>query len=184
MDKNFYALPQQVDSIDTGDLIPSADFAPWSDTLKGSAACGPENGVGMVNAGIVQGGQEDCCDLNNGSQRLRIYAKEWRSGGTYVTTQKGHLRDIEIGGLITRHGSVVDVDIDNYSDQSHRASENIRLNFTTNDGSPVTWRSWRGCKPVILNPEQKYVCKFCLPAWVGFILNTFYQVAKVLRLTK
>lgn len=160
-------------------LVPDPSFAPWSDTLKFSDA---HNGTVILSK--IQGGLEDCMDANNGSSGLIVHADEWHSGGSQVITIKGGCEDFEISGLIATKGKVVDVDIDNYSDQSHAPSRNIRLNLKTNNGSPVVWRSLMGCKPTILNPEQPYRCALYLPFVVGVAWNRFYQLLKLLRIAK
>ena len=46
--------------------------------------------------------------------------------------------------------------MDNASDQSRKATERIKLNFYTRDGSAVKVRCLGPNSPIILNPEQRY----------------------------
>lgn len=174
-DKNFLSYAgQSVGAVDlTGKLVPPADFAPWSDTLKFSNA-----GNAIITGDVIQGGLEDCLDANNNSQGINVHIGRWRSGGKQVCTIKGGVKDIEVGGVIEVHGSNTDVELDQYSDQSHEPVQNVRLNFKTLDGSPIHYKSWMGVRPKILNPEQKYVCDFYLPYWAGKLWNTVYKFLK------
>ena len=175
MDQNFLSFAnEEVGEQSLGSLVPPPGT---SDTLKFSNAWN-----GSVEATVIQGGIEDCMDANNGSRHLKVRADDWRSGGSQVITIKGGCEDIEVSGLITTKGRVVDVDLDNYSDQNHGASKNIRLNLRTDNGSPVTWRSLKGCRPIILNPEQRYKCQLYLPWIIGVIWDRFYQLLKLLHI--
>lgn len=151
-----------------------------SDTLKFSNAWD-----GHIDIDILRGGLEDCCDANNGSHGIVVSAREWWSGGSYVVTTKGGCYNMGFHGCIMRHGTVTDLDFDNYSDQSHRPSGNIEVNMTTPDGSPIHWRSLKGMRPIFLNAnEQKYVCDLFLPYPVGMAWDTFYHGLKIVHICK
>ncbi len=175
-DKNFLSYAAgTVGTLDlSGKLMPPASFVPWADTLKFSAATDAD-----IKADFILGGYEDCMDANNGASRLKVYVKKWYSGGGQVCTLKGGLDDIELGGSIEVHGKNTDIELDNYSDQNHSPCKNVRLNFTTADGSPVHYKTWMGVRPTIMNPEQKYVCDLYLPYLVGIVWNRFYQLLKI-----
>jgi hypothetical protein len=181
-DKNWLSFANQsVGAQDLfGQLGPPPSFAPWSDTLKFSNAWDA-----IITAEVVQGGAEDCLDANNGSKHLNVHINRWRSGGKQVATLKGGLVDIELSGMIEVHGSNTDIELDNYSDQSHERCADIRLNLTTLDGSPVHYKSWMGVRPKLLNgATQKYVCDLYLPYPVGFVWNWFYYLLKLVHLAK
>lgn len=180
-DKNYSSHMGEVGSgegglpKDIGPLEPPADYAPWQDTLKFSDAHN-----GDLYSAVIQGGLEDCCDMNNGSSNLRLHCPDLRSGGSQVFTIKGGCSDIWVSGIITVPGKVTDVDIDNYSDQSHAASKNISLNLTRADGKPVRYRSLKGCKVHICNPNDPYTCSLYLPYWLGMAWDTLYHGLKKL----
>ncbi len=147
------------------------------DTLKFS---GVER-LKVTVVGRVIGGTEDCCDFNNGCDTVEVIALGgFASGGQYVATIKGRCRNITLRGQVLTHGAVVDFDIDNYSDQSHRRSEGITLDCYSVSSS-VTWRSWRSTRPTF-PPLTEAECLFCLPSWVGFVVNSSYQIAKKLKI--
>jgi hypothetical protein len=137
---------------------------------------------GHIQAEEIVGGKEDCVDINNGSSDLHIVADSWKSGGLYVATIKGQSSRIALNGWVDVHGSVVDLDVDNYSDQKHAPSQDIYCGWRTRDGSPIRWRSWMGCRPrfAVGQPTE---CLFCLPAPLGFVVNRGYQLLKLLKLT-
>lgn len=150
-----------------------------SDKLKSS-----NSHNGSIFADEVVGGKEDCADVNNESSNLFFSSKSWNSGGLYIFTVKGGSSNISYAGFIDIHGKIVDLDIDNYSDQKHRPSKNIDCTqLRTRDGSPIRWRSWMGCRPTFA-PDQANECVFCLPAPVGFVVNRGYQLLKILKLAK
>jgi len=167
-DKNFLSYGSTtVGTADLGQLVPPATFAPWQDTLKFSNAHDAH-----LTAQLIQGGGEDCVDANNGSTNLTVHSDSWSSGGLYICTLKGGCDGITLSGVIVKHGQQVDVDLDDYSDQSALPCKNIYLNFTTSDGSPVTWWSLKGCRPVFLNPSQPYRCILYLTSAEGAFFDT------------
>lgn len=151
-----------------------------SDTLKFSAAFD-----GRFDIDQLVGGLEDCCDANNGTHGIVVNAREWWSGGRNVITCKGGCYDMEYRSCIKKHGTVTDLDFDNYSDQSHSPSSNIRVNMTTDDGSPIHWRSLKGMKPIFLNADtQKYVCDLYLNYPIGMTWDTIYHGLKIAHICK
>lgn len=109
-----------------------------------------------VDGIAINGGTEDCLDLNNECSGIKVHFDRWLSGGTYVVTCKGGCTDVELSGRIDKHGSVTDIDLDNASDQSTKPTRNIRLAFTTDDGSAVKVRCLGPNSPIILNQSQRY----------------------------
>jgi hypothetical protein len=179
-DKNFLSYAGvQVGRVFYDDLIPPTNFPSWSDTLKFSNAFD-----GEFTAARIYGGDEDCVDFNNASRNLKVHADVWKSGGANVITIKGGCDGITVSGTIIKHGSVIDVDLDNYSDQNHSASKNIILDLATEDGSSITWRSLKGTHPKIVNPEQAYDCTMFLHWPIGQIWDRFYQLLKFVRICK
>lgn len=132
-----------------GDLIPLRGM---SDTLKVSGSAD-----GEIHAGLVRGGREDCFDANNRAARIKVYADLWQPRGKYIATVKGGSEDIELHGLVDGHGSEVDIDLGNYSEQSDERTRRVVLNLRTKDGSPITYRVLNAEPPILLNAhEQRY----------------------------
>lgn len=160
-----------------GDLTPTSSII--SDKLKFS-----NSSNGNLVATSITGGKEDCVDFNNGSSNLYVFAGAWRSGGQYVATIKGACSGIRLGGFIEKHGSVVDIDIDNYSDQKHGRSRVVDLTMLrTIDGSAIRWRSWMGVRPIFAT-DQANECMLCLPYFIGVLQNRGYQLLKILKIAK
>jgi hypothetical protein len=163
-DKNFLSFSGPVGLQYTGDLTPPDDS--YSDTLKFSAAH-----EGDVYAGIVIGGREDCVDINNLSRDLFIHSERWEPRGKYLATIKGGSRDIHLGGKVRGHGSEVDIDLGNHSDQSQRTTGRVTLDLRTEDGSPLTVRVINAITPIFVNShEQRYVVVAKVP---GFFRRAF-----------
>jgi hypothetical protein len=162
-DKNLVSIADEV-VIDRHfiDLIPPDDS--YADTLKFSNAT-----TGVITARRIVGGREDCVDINNGSARLHISAEAWEPRGKYLATIKGGSRDITLAGTVTSHGSEVDVDLGNRSDQSREIVRGIRLDLKTTDGSPIRVRLLLAERPRILNAadqEYRFVFPSQVPLWL------------------
>jgi hypothetical protein len=124
----------------------------------------------LVRGQEIHGGKEDCLDLNNECEGIRVHFDSWFANGEYLVTCKGGCQNIELSGCIMRHGRTTDIDLDNASDQSKKPTSNIRLNFKTLDGSAVRVRCLGPNKPIILNPEQRYDIKDAATAGALFKL--------------
>lgn len=94
-----------------------------------------------VFANKIIGGYEDCVDINNRCKNITVVANEWEPRGKYLATDKGGSENVKLKGKLLAHGTEVDVDGGNYSDQSHKTTEGISLELQAWDGSPVTYRS-------------------------------------------
>lgn len=135
---------------------------------------------GYVRATRIFGGTEDCIDVNNKCNDITVFADEWHSGGKYVCTIKGGSSNIMVGGVIMKHGSEVDVDLGNRSDQSDNSTIGVTLNFSTRDGTPVTVRVLNASRPHIMNPQQPYKFVLVLGPTVGSIWQKlFNQLVKL-----
>jgi hypothetical protein len=135
-----------------------------SDTLKFTSRL--HDFVG--NFGHVIGGREDCVDINNHSQRIRIEAGLWEPRGKYLATIKGGSKDIHLSGRVRGHGREVDIDIGNISDQSDDPTGPVYLNLLHERGEPITVRVINGERPLLLNEtEQKYKIVLKVPTFWG-----------------
>lgn len=123
---------------DVGDVIPEPD---WSDALKLSGAVNL-----TVNAGTAKGGTEDVFDANH-CRNCSVFIQDAYPRGKYVSTQKGESDGITL--TIYRqhgHGTEVDHDYGNRSDQGNGNTTNSRLSVKQADG-PVLVRVLRATKP-------------------------------------
>lgn len=163
-DKNFHSIAgETVGQRYVGSLVPPDDS--YADTLKLSRARD-----GAITADLVVGGREDCVDVNNLSERVFIHAQRWEPRGKYVATIKGGSSTISLSGEIHGHGSEVDVDLGNWSDQSSEITRNTKLNLTTADGSPITVRLLLAERPRLLNADvQRY--RFVFPSQIPLCLR-------------
>ncbi len=157
-----------------GDLTPSSFH---SDTLKISDCAD-----GMILAGHVIGGKEDANDCNNHCSNVVMQADCWEIRGKYGFTIKGGSSNITLIGLVRGHGSVVDVDLGNISDQSDDITGPVSLQLAHELGSqePITVRVLGATNPIILNPEQAYKVIFAIPGpFRSFFLKAYKFLKKL-----
>lgn len=138
----------------------------------------------FIEIASLVGGRKEALRLDGRSFNVKVTAQEWHSGGEGLVTIRGGCDNVLVAGKIIKGGKAHDVEIDGYSDESHKASTNVVLNLTTADGSPVRYKSWMGCKPVIANPEQPYKCVFFLPHNLGAVWRELHRLLKFLKLSK
>lgn len=149
-----------------------------SDTLKCSSRLRDFTG----RFGVVYGGKEDCIDINNRCERIYIEAQRWVPQGKYLATLKGGSRSIAISGEVEGHGSEVDIDIGNISDQSDNPTKDITLNLRHVAGDPITVRVINGERPKFLNADvQQYKVVLQVPSFFG---QLFAKVVHQLRKLK
>lgn len=110
----------------------------------------------------VRGGLEDCADLNNEVNNVRLKAASWQSGGKFCFTIKGGASNVTIEGPITNHGKEVDVDLGNWSDQSKKKTTGVYLNLTTPDHSPIIVRVLQADEPTFAPGSGPY--KYAFPS--------------------
>lgn len=124
----------------------------WDDALKVS---GCHNLT--VYAGYVQGGTEDVLDVNH-SNNCTVFIEEAYPRGKFVSTQKGASKNITV--QIDRqhgHGTEVDHDYGNHSDQGNGYTTDCSLNVKMDDGGEATVRVLRGTMPSLLGGRFKVV---------------------------
>lgn len=148
-----------------------------SDTLKFTGRLRDFTG----HFGLVEGGQEDCVDVNNHCRGLRVSAELWRPRGKYLATIKGGSKFITLAGNVDGHGSEVDVDIGNLSDQSDDPTGPVYLDLKHVRGEPITVRIINGARPIVLNPgQQKYTVTLRVPPfWGSVFAKVMHQLKKV-----
>lgn len=117
--------------------------------------------------GTVLGGSENAADCNNGASNLSLRAEVWDITRTkYGFTNKGGGENNHFGGVVRGHGSEVDFDQDDWSDQSHVACAGTELNFHPEDGKPIRVRYIYN-KPTLLDGSGPYTFVFPWP-WLPF----------------
>jgi hypothetical protein len=124
------------------------------------------NGI-VAQFGTVIGGSENAADCNNAAYNLSLRAEVWDISRTkYGFTNKGGCQGNHFGGVVRGHGSEVDFDQDDWSDQSHVPVAGTELNFHSEDGSPLLVRYIYN-KPTLLPGSGPY--KFAFPwPWLPF----------------
>ena len=154
------------------DTHPAPDMT-HSDTIKVSGC----SYLRVIVTGRLRGGVEDCLDVNNKSEHIEIHADEWESGGLFVATLKGGSKFIRLTGCIVKHGSEMDIDLGNWSDQSMERTRYVMLRLECLDA--VRYRVLHAWEPVLENAAiQKY--KGCL-TWKG-VFHAVMAILKTLHL--
>jgi hypothetical protein len=171
VDKNLCVITESNANYGLEDLDASRDG--YADALKISGIEGTTIEIGQIIGGI-----EDCIDVNRSCKSIKIFTKELIASGKYVATIKGGSSYIELHGHIRRHGSEVDIDIGNWSDQSNDPTKYVILNLTADNG-PVTVRVLSGTEPIFLNSEENY--RFLFPDPRHFYHGIVVTIFKFMR---
>lgn len=118
-------------TISVGDIIPPNGWT-GQDTLKLS---GVENYE--IIAGTVKGGSEDVVDSNH-SHNVTVRVKNAIPSGRYVSTIKGGSTNIELDvDTQVGHGTEVDYDLGNYSQQSKAKTTHIAIGVRASSSQPT-----------------------------------------------
>ena len=136
----------------------------WSDTVKITSGC--RNFT--LTAEDIYGGQEDCVDVNNKARIISVYANSWYPQGKYLATIKGGSYSVALHGDVCSHGTEVDVDIGNWSDQSAEPTKETILGLYSKTGKPIMVRVLNGTAPYMIAGTGPYVYAFPKP-------NTWYH---------
>ena len=175
-DKNLYSLCNchPLGTAFVPDLVATPDIA---DSLKITNCTD-----GILYAGWIKGGYEDCVDINNHCEHIEVNAELFEPTGSYVATIKGGSRWIYLKGMVRGHGKIVDIDLGNISDQSDNMTEYVTLNLTHEKGEPITIRILGCTDPIIINKDrQEYKVTFAI--WKPlrpYFLKIYKQLKKVL----
>ncbi len=130
----------------------------YSDALKCSRV---ENLT--VMADVVLSGSEDAVDVNNRCLNVTLTAKLWVLRGKLGFTVKGGSRGTTFIGRVDGRGKETDVDLGNWSDQSHDKTTNTHLNLWRADQSPVRVRVLHADTPSFEPGSGPYVYVFPSP---------------------
>jgi hypothetical protein len=131
--------------------------------------------------GTVFSGSEDAVDVNNGCSGIRIAADRYVLGGRMGITIKGGSTDVTVEGWLEGHGRECDVDIGNWSDQSHEPVRGVKLGLRKWDGSPVRVRVINGEQPAVLPGSGPYRFVFPWPWLPGrrWLIRIFHQLRRI-----
>lgn len=134
---------------------------------------------GIILVPRVVGGVEDCLDVNNRCRMVVIgtHSTMWVPRGKYVWTVKGESEDIEIRGILLGHGSEVDLDLGNHSDQAQGRTRRVFCNVVTADGSPITWRRINATTPRFAEGQRSRKI-LSVP---GFLRGSFSRIYALLK---
>lgn len=160
-----------------------ADPAVHSDALKFS-----NSHDGYVRVDSIDGGREDCIDVNNRCSSLEIHVHNgMRPKGKYAATIKGGSRNIVLVGTLENHAAEVDIDIGNQSSQSDELTDDVLLNVAMRDGSPVRVRVWNAEMPMLTTNKGKryeFVFPSQLPLWARRALYFGYKALKKVKVVE
>jgi hypothetical protein len=154
------------------------DGEEYSDALKFSNC----NAVHVENVEII-GGREDCIDINRGGL-IAIADTLLYPRGKFAVTIKGGaevvtLRNVTLAG----HGSEVDIDLGNWSDQSGERTRGVTLdNVFAADGKPVVIRVLHADMPLIRGGNVRVIDRRWL-AWAYRTLKRWHLFGCLMILT-
>ena len=118
-----------------------------------------------VFAPVVRGGREDVVDMNRATG-CRVSIRRALVKGRYFCTIKGGSKDNYVHANLIGHGSEVDVDLGNHSDQSREKTTGTFLDLLHDDGSEVSVRVLNADVPVTAHGSGPYRFVFPWP-WLG-----------------
>lgn len=148
-DKNYYSIADQDGVVIENKTFPEPgiDTNEYSDIFKLSHA----SNITVKNC-TIYGGREDCVDMNRECKDVVFENITVHSGGKYCFTVKGGTKNVTLKNVvIDGHGSEVDIDLGNWSDQSSELTTNIILdNVTSKSGIPVKVRVLWAEKPLVV----------------------------------
>ena len=136
---------------------------------------------GAVNLTIIvhdiTGGYEDCIDINH-SSNVTIYVEYLASSGLYVSTIKASDHVTLLCGCLTKHGTVTDFDLGNWSDQSTAKTRAVILGVK-GSSAPVQVRQLNAEAPRMV--EEPSITWKLSSTWSWCFLPV-YRVLKALHL--
>lgn len=147
-----------------------------ADTLKFSTGLSNFRG----SFGEVTSGKEDAFDFNNLCAGVSVTAKKIILQGSMGITIKGGCRDIGVTCFdVVGRGKETDVDLGNWSDQSHDYVQRVSLNLRRRDGSPIYVRMIASDQPSLVPGSGPYVFVFPqpnIPRWL--VVPMFNQLRR------
>jgi hypothetical protein len=154
--------------VDAGGPTPSGGR--YSTALKFSTAL---QDLKLVASGTVTGGKDACVDVNNYCRNLDITIAQAKATGQFVATVKGSSDQVTIRGMILARGTVCEVILGDWSDQSHARDTNVCLDLKMIDGSPVRVIVLASDFPVEMagsGPYRYLFIKPWFPEWLHWLI--------------
>lgn len=172
-------------TVDWRDRIVGSEHAPrtpfaYDDALKFTSGLTEFTG----RFGTVYSGAENAADLNNKCRNVNLSADRWMANGSkYPFTIKGGSESIVITGVLDGHGTEVDVDAGNWSDQSNNWVKLWTLGLKSLDGKPIVVRCLQAHAPYFMDGTGPYVYAFPSPySWCHgiavWLLQLWWKVTK------
>lgn len=152
----------------------------YDDALKFTSQLTNFNG----KFGVVYSGKENAVDVNNKCRNLTLSGERWMAnGGLYPFTVKGGSEGITITGTLDGHGTEVDVDAGNWSDQSNGWVKNWTLGLRSLDGRPIVVRCLQAKAPQLIAGTGPYKYAFPSPnnplhGVFIWLLQLFWKITK------
>lgn len=140
----------------------------YSDTLKLSNA----KNVRIYRC-TIEGGKEDCIDMNRNCENVRVESCTVIPHGKFGFTIKGGSKNIVLNNVVfDGHGSEVDIDLGNWSDQSAELTRSILLeNVTSTSGLPVRVRVLWSESPKVIGGNVRVTKIPRLFVWIYRLLR-------------
>tara|TARA_R110002110_G_scaffold74463_6_gene196997 strand:- start:1774 stop:2391 length:618 start_codon:yes stop_codon:yes gene_type:complete len=157
--KDWVEGTRRTHTLDLRDVHVGNDIA---DTVKLSGALD----LNVIIVGIIEGGYEDCIDINNECKRCTVSAPDGCTPrGRYFTTIKGGSEDIMISTWLMAYGDTTDVALGEHSDQSMKATKRVTLDITVIPGNTVGYWQFNATDPVRVVGSGPYHCEFRMWPW-------------------
>lgn len=150
-----------------------------SDTVKLSGVLD----FNLTILGVIEGGYEDCIDINNECKRCDIIAPDGsRANGRYFSTIKGGSKAIYVMTILLSHGDATDVALGEHSDQSQRITSGITLDIEALDNRSVDYWQFNAEKPKFAGHSGPYNREIRIPSWFRKIFVKCYAFLKSIGL--
>lgn len=164
-----YSKPR---SVEIDEIIPPDGT--YADSLKLSGVVDL-----TVNVGKIVGSREDVVDINH-CKNVQVLIGEVYVKGKYLATIKGGSDGIYVQiAEQNSHGSEVDFDLGNWSDQSMERTKNVEIESRQFfEWSPVTIRVLHAWRPKLLGGGPYRVNTF-MKGWFGFAYGLLKKVLRV-----
>jgi hypothetical protein len=161
-DHNFESYASETDVRIIGPRL--IDGQGYDDALKFS------NCSGVLIEGIeILGGREDCIDINRGGL-IAMRNVTLNPKGKYGVTIKGGAEVVTMKSVVfCSHGSEVDIDLGNWSDQSGERTRGVTLeNVFSSDGRPVVVRVLHADRPLVRGGNVRVIDR----RWLAWLYRT------------
>lgn len=149
----------------------------WDDSLKVTDGCHDFT----AEIPLLYGGREDCVDINNRARNIGVNAT-FIPQGKFMATIKGGVENVTLNGEVKGHGTEVDIDLGNWSDQSSVKVTGVSLNLRPKFfETPITIRVLNSTKPLLVPGSGPYKYVWPLPwKWYhGIVVKAMLILGKV-----